>query len=402
MSAARGIKRTLTRLPVTAPLWASWRRRQFLAEYRARRERYAAAATARGLVYDPHASALAVRARNASRGYDRSPAPGDVHTLAFVPRLGWHTVLIDELRRLGPVSLFDYTELGITWLQLYQGDAAARRRLNDAFLEYARRVTADRAVDWTYVYAAATEIAPETVTQVQELTRAPVVGMCLDDKNSWDGKPLNGYHARQRDLAPVLDLAWTSARVTCEWYLVEGGRPLYLPEGFSPEVFQPMDVAQDIDVSFVGQAYGFRPGFVNTLRRAGIDVKAFGEGWPAGSISFADYTRLLSRSRINLGHGGIGYAEEITNVKARDFEIPGAGGGLYLTTFNADLAQHFVVGEELACYRDVDEAVELIRYYLRHADEARAMAARAYERCVREHTWHARFQTILRTVGAVQ
>ena len=74
--------------------------------------------------------------------------------------------------------------------------------------------------------------------------------------------------------------------------------------------------------------------------------------------------------------GGIGYSERFTNVKGRDFEIPGTGGGVYLTSFNPDLAQSFVVGEEILCYSNRDEMLELIRYYLAHPEEARAIAAR--------------------------
>ena len=71
--------------------------------------------------------------------------------------------------------------------------------------------------------------------------------------------------------------------------------------------------------------------------------------------------------------GGIGYLEGITNVKARDFEIPGTGGGVYLTSFNPDLARNFTVGEEILCYSNRDEMLELIRYYLAHPEEARAI-----------------------------
>ena len=86
---------------------------------------------------------------------------------------------------------------------------------------------------------------------------------------------------------------------------------------------------------------------------------------------------MINRTRINLGMGGVGYSESLTNLKARDFEIPGTGGGLYLTSYNPDLARHFAIGSEIACYRTREEMVELIRYYLAHSEEASAIAARA-------------------------
>jgi spore maturation protein CgeB len=99
--------------------------------------------------------------------------------------------------------------------------------------------------------------------------------------------------------------------------------------------------------------------------------------------------------------GGIEYSETLTNVKGRDFEIPGTGGGMYLTTFNADLAQHFVAGQEIACYGTRDEMLELIRWYLRHPGEADAMAVRARERSLREHRWLHRYEKLLSILGVL-
>jgi spore maturation protein CgeB len=104
---------------------------------------------------------------------------------------------------------------------------------------------------------------------------------------------------------------------------------------------------------------------------------------------------IINRSVINLGMGGIGYSERATNVKGRDFEIPGTGGGVYLTSFNPDLAQSFVVGEEIVCYSNREEMLELVRYYLAHPEEARAIAARGRERCLREHRWLHRYLKVL-------
>lgn len=59
---------------------------------------------------------------------------------------------------------------------------------------------------------------------------------------------------------------------------------------------------------------------------------------------------------------GIGYSEILTNVKGRDFEAPGTGGGAYLTSFNPDLAQYLIIGEESLCYRHHDETLELRGY----------------------------------------
>jgi spore maturation protein CgeB len=99
--------------------------------------------------------------------------------------------------------------------------------------------------------------------------------------------------------------------------------------------------------------------------------------------------------------GGIEYSESLTNVKGRDFEVPGTGGGMYLTSFNPDLAQHFEVGREIVCYSNRDEMVELIRHYLARPEEADAIAQRARARSLREHRWLHRYQSMLRIFGVL-
>jgi hypothetical protein len=173
-----------------------------------------------------------------------------------------------------------------------------------------------------------------------------------------------------------------------------------MPEGFDASAYGPRIVERDLDVSFVGGAYGFRFSIVDFLRKHGVSVTTFGSGWPRSGWA-PDIVSVFNRSRINLGMGGIEYSETLTNVKGRDFEIPGTGGGMYLTTFNADLAQHFVAGQEIACYGTRDEMLELIRWYLRHPGEADAMAVRARERSLREHRWLHRYEKLLSILGVL-
>jgi spore maturation protein CgeB len=75
------------------------------------------------------------------------------------------------------------------------------------------------------------------------------------------------------------------------------------------------------------------------------------------------------------------------------------GGGVYLTSFNSDLAQHFIIGEEILCYRTREEMIELIRYYLDRPDKARAISRRGREHCLTEHRWLHRYQRICRILG---
>ena len=60
-------------------------------------------------------------------------------------------------------------------------------------------------------------------------------------------------------------------------------------------------------------------------------------------------------------------------IKARTFEVPGAGGFL-LSEENPNLAKYFRIGEELVTYRDNRDLAQKIRYYLDQPEERDATA----------------------------
>lgn len=385
--------------------WSWYRRQQLHRSFRQRQAEYARRAESAGLQYNVRSTAAEVQQRLAQRGYEPTTKDGgDVHTFAFIPRIGWHPALYPDLQELGRVSEYDYAAHGYTAEEFRRRDAAAvrrRREMHREFLEHLSRVHAQDPVDWVFIYASGLEVTPALIKEITERIGVPVVNMCLDDKQSWESPGMDGSRFGQIDLAPVFDLSWTSARVACEWYLCEGGRPIYQPEGFDPNFYRPLPIEKDISVSFIGGAYGFRRSLIRDLRRCNIPVHAFGPGWGTQSLWGEDQIRVINRSQINLGAGGIQYSEMLTNVKTRDFEIPGTGGGVYLTTFSADLAEHFDIGREIACYHSREELVDLVRYYLRHPDEADAISARGRQRCLQEHRWLHRYQAICRTIGVL-
>ena len=396
----------LLRTPIFREMWAKYRTGQLHRSFAARADRYRLAAQERGLLYSPEASRSLVRERLAARGYSTtSREPGDVHTFAFVPSLSWHEELIPDLRELGPVSRYDYETDGYSWHDLVSksADAPGRRRaVGERFVSALQRAHAERPVDWVFVYASGGEVDRSALLRAQETLGVPIVNMCLDDKQSWDGFRSGDQRTGQIDIASAFDLVWTSASVACEWYLVEGGIPVYLPEGFDATTYRPTGAPKDLSVSFVGGSYGYRSAVIRHLERAGVDVTTRGFGWPGGPASLAEQVDIFNRSRINLGMGGIGYSETLTNVKARDFAIPGTGGGMYLTTYNSDLASHFEIGKEIDCYRSREDLIDRVHHYLKVPDECEAMVSRARERCLQEHRWLHRYLAVLEMLGVIR
>lgn len=372
--------------------------------YRQRRDRYFERARILGLTGTESEALQRLQVRFEDRGYSTTPRKrGGVHTFAFVNSHGWHDSLIREMRELGPVTRYDYIEDGFAHGDFRGGRSWSRRNqrlrteMNERFLNALRKAHEERPVDWVFTYGIGRELLAQTFRVIREELGVPTVDISFDDKQSWVGIDVGGQCAGVRDLTSEVDLFVTSSSATTLWHHVEGGRAIYLPEGFDAELYFPMEVERDIPVSFVGARYGFRERRIHELRKRSLDIRAFGNGWPGGWVE--DMAEVYNRSRINLGMGGILYSETLTNVKGRDFEVTGTGGGAYLTRFNADLACHFVIGEEILCYQSVDELVELLNHYLARPDETAEIGRRARERALKEHRWLHRYQHMLNLLG---
>jgi spore maturation protein CgeB len=203
-----------------------------------------------------------------------------------------------------------------------------------------------------------------------------------------------------KNICRYFDLCLTSTEDALKKYCIEGALPIYLPEGANPEIHKPYDVEKSIDVSFVGQCYGNRLTIIQALKDHGIHVEAFGYGWPNGPLSTKDMIRMYSKSKINLGFGGVAGHQDTYCLKGRDFEIT-MSGGLYLTEHNPELEKVYDIGNEIITYTSFDDLVAKIRYLLSNPEEAERVRKRGFQRAHTEHTWEMRFEKIFMLMGLI-
>ena len=101
--------------------------------------------------------------------------------------------------------------------------------------------------------------------------------------------------------------------------------------------------------------------------------------------------QILHNSKVTLNHHGD--VEPYANNN-RLYEATGVGT-LLVTDWKENLHEMFEPGKEIVAYRDSDECIELIKYYLEHDDERRAIARAGQERTLKEHTCYHRMQELL-------
>ena len=98
------------------------------------------------------------------------------------------------------------------------------------------------------------------------------------------------------ELAPHYDWCLVPEKFRLKDYEAIGARPIYCQEAANPTIYKPYDVPVEIDVAFVGQAYGDRPGYIRHLLDQEIDVRVYGYGWH--QFSQAEENGLTAAKRI--------------------------------------------------------------------------------------------------------
>ena len=168
-----------------------------------------------------------------------------------------------------------------------------------------------------------------------------------------------------------------------EEYRAAGARhAVYLHSGVDPDWHRrsaPLEAFAS-DVAFIGAAvYPDRIDLIKTLLKE-FDIKVYGAGWhkfdirPARDrIAVKQFSTVCSSAKVILGIDKT--ADRELYFSNRTWFVLGCGGFL-VTRYVPGLESIFANHKHLVWYRDTAEAVDQIRFYLRH-DAARERIANA-------------------------
>jgi glycosyltransferase involved in cell wall biosynthesis len=186
-----------------------------------------------------------------------------------------------------------------------------------------------------------------------------------------------------------------------------GIRSEYFRIGFDPIVLEELGPTERRrPCTFVGglsAAHASRTRFLEQLARA-VDIEFYGYGADTldvaspilprhrGGAWALDMYRALAESVVTV-NVHIDVAENYAN-NMRLYEATGCGAML-VTDAKDNLPELFVPGLEVVAYRDVAEAVDQIRYYVDHPEEAATIARAGQARTLRSHTYRHRMEELV-------
>lgn len=256
------------------------------------------------------------------------------------------------------------------------------RELNRALLDIVEETRPDvmLAVQMHY------ELWLETLEIIK--ARGDVATICWTTDDSW----------KYREVSRFVGRAYHAMTTTYERVV-----PLYRRDGISNVLLTQWAASAEnlqepiaasscrYQVSFVGAAHGDRRERIAELQRHGVEVSCFGHGWPSGSVDADEIPRIMRESVISLNFAN---SKGENQMKARTFEVPGAGGFL-LTEDAASLDKFYIRDKEVVTFASMPELVNKIKYYLSHPQERDAIARAGFERTRRQHTYDIRMKEVL-------
>jgi hypothetical protein len=212
----------------------------------------------------------------------------------------------------------------------------------------------------------------------------------------------------------LYDLIVSSFPPTVSWLRQRGVRAELNRLAFDPRVAEVVPAAsRDVRVSFVGslfEVHRTRLEMLSAVAETVPDIEVHGhveiaipptsrlKGRIRPPLWGRDMYSLLARSTATLNHHG-DIAPHANNMRL--YEATGMGC-LLITDHKDDLEEMFEPEKEVVTYRNAEECVEKVRFYLAERNQfvREGIMAAGRHRTLRDHTYRARMQRLVELISA--
>ncbi|MGE5550663.1 MAG: glycosyltransferase [Bacteroidota bacterium] len=257
-------------------------------------------------------------------------------------------------------------------------------------------------------------VSPEDLAWLCERHHLPHVYWACDDPTH--------HHAVSLPMADTADLVFTTAEELIPCYRARGKKAAYLQHACNPELHRRIepDGGKRHDIVLVGnndshldcmrasqRVFTMRT-MLEPLVSAGLDLKAFGDGWSDAGRPFhlparcsgppVPYRRLAAvyaRAKIVLGLQAEYHWP--TQSSCRPFEVLGCRA-FHLAPATRAMTSLFQPGKHLMVSHSPEETLEIVRHYLGHDGERERIAAAGQLEAYRRHDHVRRAREFLAAV----
>lgn len=233
------------------------------------------------------------------------------------------------------------------------------------------------------------------------------------------------YMDQTAELSRYYDFVFTIDTAALEFYEKNGHKHTYqLPLATEPQIFSPkkeIEAQFKSDICIVGYPYLDRIQYIQLLlQNTNYNIKVVGkwkkplysfqnnpklsiyDGWVEPSI-VADFynganivlnTHRPSNLKQNQNRHGI----KGKTINNRTFDVASCGS-FQLIDYKEDLSNHFIEDEEMISFKNDQELIKKIDYFMQSEEERQRIANNARKRVLKEHTFEHRLDKMLNIIN---
>jgi len=189
---------------------------------------------------------------------------------------------------------------------------------------------------------------------------------------------------------------WSSATFSdvTEYFKNAGAKACWITQGVDINVFTPQNTLKIYDVVFAGAKTTKRSRYINILKKAGVSVVCFGDGWKNSSVYQEELVDIYRKSRIvlNFCRAGSGFS-------IRVFQVMGTGSFL-LSEYCKDFDNFFQAEHHLGWFEGDTELIDKTNYYLKNESERQRIATQGSEYVHNNYSWKNIMEKVLNIVSS--
>lgn len=190
------------------------------------------------------------------------------------------------------------------------------------------------------------------------------------------------------------------AVITTDYFGVYEYQKLYIPAIFyfsshTKNNYYPVKIDKEIDVCFIGDCTkNDRMDYINYLIKNGVSVETFGKGSKNGIINWNEFSKIISKSKINLNFTKIDNLDwincgepllnRVRQSKGRPIEIA-LTKSFCLSEYSPEINVMFETGKEIDVFHDEEELLEKVKHYLSNDSKREEIAKNAYKKAIENY-----------------
>ena len=257
---------------------------------------------------------------------------------------------------------------------------------------------------------------------------------------NWFGDDQWRFENFSRHKAKLFDYVITTDKSSVNKYKKIGIKNVIYSQWAAVKLEQELNINEyKYDISFVGSYSPTRDWIISKLKLKKINVNVFGIGWEQSSkVDYDEMINIFKYSKINLNLSNstpkdinflffylykfftsfkkllqlnfnvflkeatrylknirffFFYEKTKEQIKARNFEIP-AAGGFQISSFAPEITDYLSPSNEIVIYETLSDLIEKTNFYLNNNQEREKIKKAGYTKAI-HHTYQIRFEKVL-------